>query len=495
MWIKTRKSSIRIWPIVALLILALFANSAAAQTPEGQTDPPAPTVALTEVPVATDVPTETTVPTELPPATVEETPTTTDTPVSTETPSNPDPTAVPATPTATTVPTEAPTATEEVIVPDILQVDSGTTVSIGPGESRDVAITYTLGSNRYHTQLTATLSAPGVDLTGWSITPVNRADQLNDPADPARNLKARVDVSEANSNGATFTETLRVVAPSHLETVQAVNIDFQSTIVRSDGNAAGVNMTALVVVNASASAHNPTVVCEPVATTNQPSISDCSYTTTHPETNVTVAASATAPQGWELSLDGSPLSASPTVISSASAPTVDFTVAADYPVGCPAMGASESATITLQMTYPSGEVKSVSTSLPLTFHEPDTTVSVESFSFNEMNSLSSLSTTGELKLKYTNAPCAWQLTITFGDLVTDSTTINDAVFSVVAVDGLPNASVISTGDTVVISAPDSTTTTDSGVITISLNLTLQNPVPPGNYLLRVTTELLTRESW
>lgn len=501
MWIKTRQSGIRTWLLATLVVLALFSNSVSAQTPGAEIDPPAPTAAPTEVlvatevptevPVATDVPTETTVPTDVPSATIEENATATEAPVSTEVTGNPDPTAVPSTPSSTSV----STATDEAVVPDVLRVDSGSTMSIGPGESRDVAVTYTLGSSRVETLLTATLTAPGVDLTGWSITPINRADQLNDSADPARDLQARVDVADVSTNGATFTETLRVSAPSHLEAAHVVAIDFQSTILRSEGNENGVNLPAMVTVTASVSAHNPTLNCEPASTAEKLSNSACSYTTTHPDSNVTVEASVTAPQGWALSVDGSPLSASLSVISSASASTAGFTLTADYPVGCPALGATETATLTLQMTYPSGEAKSVSAIVPLTFHEPDTSVSVQAFSFNEMNSLSSLTTTGELKLNYSNTPCAWQVTITFGDLSTDSTTITDAVFSVLAVDGLPGASVTTTGNTVVISAPDSTTSTDSGVITISLGLTLQNPVPPGNYVLRVTTELLTRESW
>lgn len=466
-----------------LVMLSPLAATVSASTPVA--DPPV----ITVEPVTPDPePTET--------ETVEPEPTETETvepePTETET-VEPEPTETEA-PDGDATPDGDP---EEVTGPDQLQVVGDTDIQIAPGEYRDIVIRYTLGSDRENTEIAARLTAPGGEsLANWEIVPLYGTDTQDDPEDPDRHLKARIDYTDNIDNGDVFETTWRVTAPDHLESPVLVRINFLTSIHGENGVVDGVIKENLISINAIASVHNPTLECEAVVAEDVRNTWNCVVDTDHPGDDVAVAASANVPDGWELTLDDMSLNAESTHLAVDENGTRSFTLAAVYPIGCPDQNAAFSSTLGLTFSYQSGDTLQVSTELPIVFVNPQAELNITSFSFEVLDDIETLSTTGQLTLQYSNAPCGWQATLEFGDLASPELGVIDGVIvSATGVDGLSeDASVTMIDNTIVIIAPESTDEVSEGEIVIHLQLDLPHLILPGDYVIKVLTELVLSES-
>lgn len=420
-----------------------------------------PTLVPTEVPVD---------PTVVPDPPTQPAPTQIPTPLPSETVV---PTAAPATSVATEVLT--PTPTPEVIVPDQMALTSGASVTIAQGESRDITIRSTLGSNRESTSITASaVEASGLPSDGWTIVPVNRANTITDPSGHA----AGVSITDVTTNAATVDTTWRVTAPSHIEQPLTFTVNVTSKIHRIDGITDGANLVPASQISATAAVHAPTFVCSESASLAWA----CSFDTTHPAA-ITLGATVTAPAGWEIKLNSNLLSATPYQLDSVVQSAKTFALVATYPIGCPDVAGPESASITLTYTYPSGEVVVLKQDIALTFVRPQPTVAIDSFSIQEFNQMETLSTTGQLAIAYTSAPCAWQATVDLTEVHSDTLPLPDMVITVDGVQAPEGVSVTMSGSTLSILAAESTSSNASGTITITITLayTFPHQVPPGAY--------------
>lgn len=409
----------------------------------------------------------------------------TETPVATETPTEPP--VQNETPTETVPPTDPPqepTTPPIVTVPDQLTLDSSTELSIGAGEYRDITIRYTLGSDRSSTEIGATIeSVSGDSLAGWTIAPVGRVDLADDPADPGRDVSARVDVADATAQGGVLVVTFRVTAPAHVEQATSLNVDVTSSINTAGSLTAAVNAQDLVSIHAAASVHAPTLDCA----AGEANSWTCSYATTHPG-SIAMSASATVADGWQLTLDGTALSADAIALSTDASGSGSFVLQATYPIGCPDVNAA-SATLAVAFSYPSGEVRTLVADLALAFDRPDPTMDVTDLSFGDIQSMSDLTSSGTMTVSYANVPCAWMVTFDLSDLTSDAYTVTNGVLSLGGVEGLPGATASIEGNTLTVHAPEATSGLTDGEFTISLTLTLPHIIPPGNYVIGVITQL------
>ena len=484
---RTQSPFVILFAIVAM-VLAPVAAPVFAQTPESTNPPIVTEPPVTEPPVTEPPVTE-------PPVTE---------PAETEPPATEPPVANPTTPTETNEPTEIPvsdegspaaddetsTSTAEVVGPDQLEVVGGITIAIGPGEYRDIVVRYTLGSDRDATEIVAELTAPGGEsLSEWELAPWERVDTEDDPADPNRHVKAGIEYTTNTGNGDQFQTTWRVTAPNHIEKPLTVKISFESSIHKSGAESVGVDGENLVTINASASTHNPTLNCEAVVAEDVSNTWNCAFDTTHPNSNVVVNASADVPEGWELALNGAPLSGEVSQVAVNESGAGSFTLAATYPIGCPDASAVVATSPSLSFAYPSEESLNLTTELPLAFEPPTPTLETVAFEFDAFDDAETLVADGRLVVRYSDAPCAWQGSIQFTDLVSDSYTLNDAVLNVTSVEGDPNIAVVMSGDSVVINAPDSVTELAEGELVIHLQLELPHLIPPGVYVIKVVTQI------
>lgn len=382
-----------------------------------------------------------------------------------------------------------PTPTEEVIVPDELNLVSSSSVAINPGEHKDVVVRYTLGSDRMKTEMSANLTAPGGEsLEGWSLVPMQGADLNEDPNDANRQLKARIDYADSVENGDVYETTWRVTAPDHIEEPVTVRLHLSTKIHRDDGVTDGVIKNDLVNFSAVASEHNPTLTCDEMIGENVDYTWNCTFDTTHPDDDVVITASADVPEGWELSLDGVELTGEPMALSAEAIAADSITLAATYPIGCPDIDATFSASVSLSMTYPSGEVSELDAELLLVFERPTPTFEVTSFQFDEMDLTQTLSATGRMTVTYEDLPCAWQATLQFTDLVSEKFTIPGDLMHIESVEGLSNANVTILDGSISIFAEESADEHASGTFTIHFGIDLPHQVPPGAYRIEVTTQ-------
>lgn len=396
----------------------------------------------------------------------------------------------PATPDAEPTPTEEPEA------PDQIEVVGSAEITIQPGEYLDIAVRYTLGSDRDRTILSASLNAAdGTPLdTGWKLDSLDRGDTYNNPDDPHRDQKVRLEIGDVVENGEVVTTTWRITAPDHIEVPIALYVDFVSEIHDEGGSEQGVYREALLIVRANASVHSPTLQCDTVIAEDVNNTWNCAFDTTHSDP-ILVEAAASVPEGWELALNGEPLTSEGVALDQSVVEAGAFELAAKYPIGCPDPSEVFSTTLSLTFNYPSGEVSTLVSDQALVFHKPTPKLEVTGFSFEELVDIDSLSTTGQLTLRYSDAPCGWQATLEFGDLTSELGVIDDVVIVATGFDGNPELTVTTTTDnTIVIVAPENTDENSEGEITINLRLDLPTLIPPGDYVIQVITELISKDS-
>ncbi len=382
-----------------------------------------------------------------------------------------------------------PTPTEEVIVPDELNLVSSSSVTINPGEHKDVVVRYTLGSDRVKTEMSANLTAPGGEsLEGWSLVPMQGADLDEDPNDANRHLKARIDYADTVENGDVYETAWRVTAPDHIEEPVTVRLHLSTKIHRDDGVTDGVIKNDLVNFSSVASEHNPTLTCDEVVAEDVDNNWNCTFDTTHPDDDVVITASADIPEGWELALDDAGLTGEPVALNGNAVAANSFVLEATYPIGCPDVHTTFSSSLDLTLTYPSGEVSTLTTDMPLVFERPTPSLTVQNFEFDGINDMDSLISQGELVLSYADAPCAWQATIELSDLTSDEFVLDTLLFTVAAVESDVDASITMSDNLLNVLVPASDDGSGAGTITIELQLELPHPIPPGIYVVKVLTQ-------
>lgn len=489
------------------LVLAMLLSPVFAQTPDAEAPPVPPVESAPPEPAPTDPPapveTEPSAPVETePPA-----PVVTDPPVPEVTePMATEPTDVATEPTdqatETAEPTETseakpstPEPTKEIIEPDALTIAGPTSLTVAPGSFVDVVVQYTLGSDRQKTELSGNISSPaGVSLEDWNLGAIERGDLDQDPNDPNRDLKVRFDFTDSVTREGVVATTWRITAPKHIEQPVTVELSFSSNVHRTDGVNTGVSKPRLVTINATASTHAPTLHCDALAGDSVTNTWNCQLSTDHPGVDAVVKATVTEPEGWDLAINEVAVQDAPIAIATDATGAASFSVAAKYPIGCPDPAEVFASTLNVSVVYPSGETQSLSTDLALTFERPDSAISIESVQFQPVSSMSDLTSNGAMTLSFRNAPCGVASSITFGDLSLGETVVEGTTFSLLAAQAPEGVTVTMQDNRLVVIVDERITTETDGLITLTVSMELPHLVEPGDYTIKLMTELITEGS-